>query len=97
MRGLPHSLYFFFQYRDHILKIVHDAVVGHGEDGGAGVFVDGDDRIGVLHGGHMLKGSADADGKIDLGFHCFAGDPNLTLFGEPVPVHHGSGAGDHSS
>jgi len=56
------------------LEIVHDAIIGDSEDGGARVFIDGDDRVRTLHGSDVLKGAADADGKIDFRLYGFSGD-----------------------
>ena len=57
------------------------------EDGGFGVFVDGDDRLGGLHAGPVLDGAGDADGHVQLGGDGLAGLADLELVGyQPASV-----------
>ncbi len=41
-------------FRDDLVQVTNDAVVGDLEDGGVLVLVDGDDELGGLHAGQVL-------------------------------------------
>src|SRR5690349_7408390 len=62
-------------------EISHDAVVGHLEDRGFLVLVDGHDGLAVLHAGEMLDRAGDADGDIEVGRHHLAGLADLVVVG----------------
>src|SRR4030067_2435659 len=45
----------------------------------------------------MLEGSADANGEIDFRFYRLSGNAHLSLFWQPVSIHHGPGARNRSA
>src|SRR5690554_683679 len=42
------------QFRQGFEQIRDQAIIGHLEDGGVGIFVDGNDHFGILHARQML-------------------------------------------
>src|SRR4030067_3590198 len=45
----------------------------------------------------MLEGSADANGEIDFRFYRLSGNAHLSLFWQPVSIHHGPAARNRSA
>ena len=75
-------------------QVADDAEVGDLEDGGFGVFVDRDDRLGGLHAGPVLDGAGDADGHVQLGGDGLAGLADLELVRVPAGVGDRAGRAD---
>ena len=50
----------FVQQGNDLVEIAHRTEVGHTEDRGVLVAVDGDDEVGFLHTGQMLDGTTPA-------------------------------------
>src|SRR5262249_35967410 len=86
-------LYLLGERGDDLVKVAHDAQVREAEDGGVGVFVDGDDRAGGLHADLVLDFARDADGDIELGADRLAGLADLVGVGYPAHVHDRAGGG----
>ena len=73
------------------------AVVGDFEDGGVGVFVDGDDGAGAFHADDVLDGAADTEREIEFWGDSLAGAADLALHGEPAFVADGTRGRDFSA
>ncbi len=73
--------------RDYLEKVPDDAVVGHLEDGGVRVIVDGDDAVRGLHAGQVLDGPRDAAGDVEPRANGLAGLAHLVAVGHPPLVH----------
>ena len=50
----------------YLEEVGDQPVVGHLEDGGLGVFVDGHDHLRVLHTGQMLDSTRDTHGDVQV-------------------------------
>ena len=74
------------QFGNDLVQITDDAVGGNIEDGGVLVLVDGDDGLGVLHAGHVLDSTGDAQGNIDAGMHGLAGLADLMVGRQPARI-----------
>ncbi len=92
-----HALQAFGEHGDNLVEVTHDAEVGHLEDGGELVLVDGDDEFALLHAGEVLDGTADAAGHVEGGTHGLAGLAHLTAGIHDAGVDHGAGAGDFAA
>jgi hypothetical protein len=71
-------------------QVGHEAVVGHLEDGGLGVLVDGDDDLAVLHPCEVLNGAGDAHGDIQPRRDHLARLPHLQVVRHIPRVHRGA-------
>ena len=76
-----------------LVHIAHDTVIGHAENGGLGIGVDGKNQTGVLHAGGMVDGAGHAKAQEQLGFDHYAGLTDHLLEGQDAAVKHGTGAG----
>ncbi|EAU69294.1 hypothetical protein STIAU_7966 [Stigmatella aurantiaca DW4/3-1] len=76
------------QLGQHLEEVRHEAVIGHLEDGGLGVLVDGHDGLRALHARQVLDGTADARGDVELRGHDLARLADLQVVGHPARVTH---------
>lgn len=76
--------------RDDLEKIGNDAVGCNSEDRRVFVRVDSNDDLGSSHASHMLDGTGDAAGNIEIGVHGLAGLPNLHIMARVSRVHGGT-------
>ena len=80
----------FFNFLDHhrngFEEVADDAVVGDVEDRSFGVFVDGDDRAGVLHADDVLDRTRDAESDVNLRSDRLARRAYLAVDRQPVGV-----------
>ena len=72
------------------MDVTDNSEIGNSEDGCFFVLVDGDDVFRPLHPDHVLGGSRDAGGDVDLGLH------RLARLADLVGVGHPSGVDDRS-
>jgi hypothetical protein len=52
-----HLSQFFREFRQGLVEVGHEPVVGHLENRRLFILVDGDDHLGILHTGQMLNGA----------------------------------------
>src|SRR5436190_9810398 len=71
----------FREFRNRLVEIGNQAVIGDLEDRRVFILVDGDDHLGVLHAGEMLDRAGNADGDIKLRGHHLAGLADLPVVG----------------
>src|SRR6266550_9543128 len=74
------------EHRKNFEQIAHDAVISNVEDWRFRIFVDSDDRPGVLHADQMLNRSGNTDRDVQLGRHSLARGSDLTIDGQPCRV-----------
>src|SRR5882757_4377346 len=67
------------QFRQRLVEIGDQAVVGHLEDRRLLVLVDGHDNFRILHAGEMLDRSRDADRNVQLRRHDLSGLADLPV------------------
>src|SRR5688500_9436567 len=67
------------EFRQGLIKVGDQPVIGDLEDRRFLVLVDGDDQLGVLHAGQMLDRAGNADRNVKLGRDHFAGLPDLPI------------------
>ena len=89
-----HGLQALGEHGDNLVEVAHDAEVGHLEDGGELVLVDGDDEFALLHAGEVLDGAADAAGHVEGGADGLAGLAHLAAGVYDASVDHGAAAAD---
>src|SRR6266852_7071233 len=96
-RGMQHSnlpqpaltlgfLYFLDEGGHNVEQVPYYTVVGDFEDGGFGVFVDGDDGAGAFHAHDVLDGAADSQSQVKFGGDGLAGAADLAIHGQPAGV-----------
>ena len=85
---------FLVHLRQGLEQVRHQAVIGHLEDRGLFVLVDGGDHLGILHTGQMLDGAGNAHRKVKIGRHHLAGLADLIIIGHIARIHRGA-AGAH--
>jgi len=69
------------QFRHELEQITDQSDVGHLEDRGILVLVDGDDDLRILHVGKVLDRSRNTDRDIDFGANDLAGLADLIVVG----------------
>ena len=79
------------------MEVADDAEVGHLEDGGELVFVDGDDEFALLHTGEVLDGTADAASHVEGGTDGLTRLTDLTAGIHDAGVDHSTAAGDFAT
>src|SRR5579872_87684 len=70
--------------RDDLVQVADHGIVGAREDRGLGVGVDREQALGALAARHVLGGTADAAGDVDLGRDLRARLPDLVRVGTPA-------------
>ena len=68
------------------MEVADDAEVGHPEDGGLLVLVDGDDVGRALHPHQVLRGAGDSAGQVHGRLHDLAGLAHLVRVGHPAGI-----------
>src|SRR5580658_4525401 len=67
------------EFRQRLVEVRHQPVVGYLKDRRFLVFIDRDDHFGVLHAGEMLNGAGNTDGDVKVGRHHFSGLADLPV------------------
>src|ERR1700678_4215927 len=67
------------QFRNRLIQIRHQAIIGDLEDRRVLILVDRDDDLGVLHAGEMLDRAGNTDRDIELRRHHLAGLSHLPV------------------
>src|SRR5687768_11416847 len=70
------------------MEVAYNPQIGELEDGGVGVFVDGDDGVGGLHADLVLDFARDADRYVKLGAHRLARLAYLVGVWYPAHINH---------
>ena len=85
------------QFRNHLMQIADDTVVGDIKNGCGSVRIYGDDDIGFFHSGNVRNGSGNAAGEVNFRCNGFSGGANLIVSGDPAFINSRTGSGDVST
>ena len=78
--------------RNDLVQVAYYAVIGNVEDRSRLIFVDGNDDVGLFHTSHVLDGSGDTDGKVNMGTNSLTSLSNLKILRLPASVYNCTGA-----
>src|SRR4051812_33846474 len=84
----------FRQFRNSLIQVGDETVIGDLEYRRVLVLVDGDDHLGILHAGEMLDRAGYADGDIEFRRHHLAGLADLPVVRRIARVHGGARGAD---
>src|SRR5579871_6071288 len=82
------------EFGKRLEQIGDEAVIGDLENRRFLILVDGDDHFRILHAGEMLDRAGNADGKIKLGRHHFAGLADLPVVRRIAGIDRGARGAD---
>src|SRR5215472_18587591 len=78
------------QFRQRLVKIGNESIVGDLKDRRLFVLVDGHDHLRILHAGEMLDGARDPDRDVKLRRNDLAGLPDLVIVGDKPGIDRGA-------
>src|SRR3954470_24721544 len=82
------------QFRNRLIEIRDQAVIGDLEDRRVLILIDRDDHLGILHAGEMLDRAGNADRDIELRRHHLAGLPDLPVVRRVAGIDRGARGAD---
>src|ERR1700687_4548103 len=80
---------FVGQFGKELEEVVHDSHVGHLEDWGLGILVNGNQERASFNSGQVLERATDAACQVDLGLHGLSRGTNLAGLLHPLGIDHG--------
>src|SRR3954447_17007340 len=93
-RLLPELAKFLGQFRNRLVQVRDQAVIGDLKNRRVLILVDSDDHLGILHAGEMLNRPGNTDRNIELRRHHLAGLSDLPIIGRIPGIDGGPGGTD---